>query len=208
MSERIKQAIPALAKNLYSQGYQSGTSGNISVRVKEKPLKVWITASGIHKDAIHSEDIILVNEDGLVLNSSNKQRMPSGETPIHLAIYKKISLVGCIIHTHSMYSLIISQFYQREVVFRGLEILKGLAGVEKADSVWRLPIEQNYENIHTFAEKVSQVMEEGNIGVLISGHGLFVCGKDILTAKKHVEIIEYLLRYEFYKNLAAENMKH
>lgn len=185
----FREAMRKLAKNLYSQGYLWGTSGSISVKVKDEPLNILITASGIHKDAVTGEQILLVDANGKKLEDT--LHMPSGETMVHSYIYQK-AITGCVIHTHSIHSLLFSN--KREVTFQNLEILKGLG--LKASDRYKLPVLDN-DDIQRLSEGVSDTIARGNVGVLVANHGLFVCGSNLLDAKKYVEIIEYLLKYKF-----------
>ena len=192
----LSELVTSLARvGLYFYGRQwaVGTSGNFSAVVEESPLRLVITASGADKGALTPEHFMLVDAGGQVVNGSGS---PSAETELHLAVVRARG-VRAVLHTHSVWSTIISDAYAAEggVHFENYEMLKGLAGVKTHEHREWLPI---IENSQRWSEVIPQL--EGTLrsrpdvhGFLVLRHGLYTWGESVAEAKRHVEIIEFLL---------------
>jgi methylthioribulose-1-phosphate dehydratase len=74
-------------------------------------------------------------------------------------------------------------------------MLKGLAGVRTHEHEEWLPILENSQDMSHLAEQLSEILvNHPNIhGFLLRGHGLYTWGQSIDEAKRHVEILEFLL---------------
>jgi methylthioribulose-1-phosphate dehydratase len=181
---------------LWQRGFSLGTSSNYSIVVNRDPLQLLITASG--KDKGH-----LGRGDFVVVDSAGKPTVPgqpksSAETLLHTVV-AELPDVGAILHTHSVYSTILSDlfFEQGYVEISGYEMLKGLAGVTTHEHTWRMEIFENTQDIPSLAEQVRQRLNDSQRplthGYLIRKHGLYTWGKDLDEARRHIEIIEFLL---------------
>jgi methylthioribulose-1-phosphate dehydratase len=73
--------------------------------------------------------------------------------------------------------------------------LKGLAGVNTHKHREWLPIIENSQDMPALAETISGLLREndGSHGFLLRRHGLYTWGKDMAQAKRHSEILEFLL---------------
>ena len=183
-----------LSHNFYARGWVLGTSGNFSSVLSRDPMRIAITASGLDKGALTTDQILLIDERGEVL--SDNPAKPSDETPLHLMIVKS-RLAGAVLHTHSVWSTSLSNLHasQGGLAIEGYEMLKGLAGVQTHDHREWLPIVENSQNMIALAGEVEAILTEHPKahGVLLRGHGLYTWGKDLREAKRHVEILEFLL---------------
>jgi methylthioribulose-1-phosphate dehydratase len=74
-------------------------------------------------------------------------------------------------------------------------MLKGLRGVPTHEHREILPIIENSQDISQLAEKVQSLLERDPAihGFLLRRHGLYTWGQDLAEAKRHVEILEFLL---------------
>jgi methylthioribulose-1-phosphate dehydratase len=81
------------------------------------------------------------------------------------------------------------------VKISGYEMLKGLAGVRTHDHEEWLPILENSQDMTELAERLSTLLSEqpNAHGFLLRGHGLYTWGASIQEAKRHIEILEFLL---------------
>lgn len=98
----IAKEIIAYGRLISEAGFTKGTWGNISVRNKED---IYITPSAYPYNVLKPEDIVVVNLSGDILHGTLK---PSSELPLHLEIYKNRNDVAAIIHTHPIYSTVLS----------------------------------------------------------------------------------------------------
>jgi methylthioribulose-1-phosphate dehydratase len=170
-----------------------GTSGNLSVVSGSDPLRLAITASGAHKGALSQTHILQIDELGRVTSGEGR---PSDETKLHLTVVR-IRGAGAVLHTHSVWSTLLSEAFASEgrLLIEGFEMLKGLAGVNTHEHREELPVIENSQDMEALSNSVAAVLEKcaGAHGFLVRGHGLYTWGRDLDEAKRHVEILEFLL---------------
>lgn len=176
------------------KGWSPATATNYSVRT-DHPNEFIISRSGVDKSKFQLGDIILIDSDGKILPPHNKPHVKSSaETQLHLDIYKRFPEIGCVLHTHSVLGTVLSRTEKdnEEIIFEGWEILKAFEGNVTHELKEFLPIVPNSQNMDDIIKNMSQRFHKKPHGYLISGHGLYTWGKDIATAKRHVETFEYL----------------
>jgi methylthioribulose-1-phosphate dehydratase len=190
----VARLFTEIGRDFYSRGWVLGTSGNFSAVVRSKPLQLAITASSVSKGALRPRDILVVGSDGTPIGKSGAR--PSAETLLHLAV-ARVRGSGAVLHTHSVWSTVLSEIYGSGGGLRlaGFEMLKGLEGVRTHQHTEWLPILANDQNIPTLAQQVETLLASspGVHGFLLRGHGLYTWGDDLAQARRHVEILEFLL---------------
>jgi methylthioribulose-1-phosphate dehydratase len=188
------QELAELSHNFYARGWVLGTSGNFSAVLSRDPLQLAITPSGVDKGALTADEILLIDERGEVV--SNHPAKPSDETPLHLVIAND-RRAGAVLHTHSVWSTSLSNLHAADggLAIEGYEMSKGLAGVHTHQHHEWLPIVDNSQDMKALAEEMSATLTRlpKAHGVLLRGHGLYTWGQDLREAKRHVEILEFLL---------------
>lgn len=192
--EEVRRGIIEVARGFYARGWLMGTSGNLSAVVQREPLRLAITASGLDKGALNPEQIILIDEEARLVG--DYQGKPSDESLLHVCIAKERG-AGAVLHTHSIWNTILSDLYGNEggLKIEGYEMLKGLASVRTHEHSEWLPIVENSQDMPALAETVSQTLSEHKSahGFLIRRHGLYTWGDNLAQAKRHVEILEFLM---------------
>jgi methylthioribulose-1-phosphate dehydratase len=190
---RIAQSLSEISREFYRRSWVLGTSGNFSAVVQRKPLLLAVTQSGVDKGAVTPSQIVLVNGEGEPVSSSGR---PSAEVLLHLTIVKARG-AGAFLHTHSTWSTIASEAHAREhgLGINGYEMLKGLEGVHTHEHTEWLPIVDNSQSMATLARELNSVLERypDCHGILLRRHGLYTWGESLPQAKRHVEILEFLL---------------
>lgn len=178
------------------KGWSPATSTNYSVRSSEAN-KYIISRSGVDKSKFALEDLILINPEGEILAPFNKAGIKSSaETEIHTHIYAKYPEINCVLHTHSVLGTVLSKIFtlEKQLRFDGFEIQKGLEGNMTHELESLLPIVPNSQVMNEILKNMDHhLVEKPSIhGFLIAGHGLYTWGKDIATAKRHIETYEFL----------------
>jgi methylthioribulose-1-phosphate dehydratase len=190
----VAEELAELSHNFYARGWVLGTSGNFSTVLNRDPLQLAITPSGVDKGALTADEILLIDAPGEVLSSHDAK--PSDETPLHLMIVNQRS-AGAVLHTHSVWSTSLSNLHAADggLAIEGYEMLKGLAGVRTHQHREWLPIIENSQDMKALADELNATVNHHPKahGVLLRGHGLYTWGKDLREAKRHVEILEFLL---------------
>ncbi|MCW5969771.1 MAG: methylthioribulose 1-phosphate dehydratase [Blastocatellales bacterium] len=185
--------IVGIGCEFHRRGWALGTSGNFSAVIARNPLRLAITSSGLDKGALAPEQILTVDEQGAVIDGQGR---PSDETKLHLAVVRRRD-AGAVLHTHSVWSTILSEMHAERGGFEiaGYEMLKGLSGVRTHRHRERLPVLANSQDMTALAAEVETTLDaytEAH-GFLLAGHGLYTWGRDLDEARRHVEILEFLL---------------
>jgi methylthioribulose-1-phosphate dehydratase len=190
--EQTAKQLATCGKEFYRRNWVLGTSGNFSAVIKQKPLKVCITASGNDKGTLDKSHFLEIDENAEVLKGIGK---PSAETLLHLTIYNQ-RRANSILHTHSVWGTILCDVFAENgfLEIEGYEMLKGLAGVETHRHTEKLPIIENSQDYAELSHVIENVLRENPAchGVYLRRHGLYTWGKDIAEAKRHIEIFEFL----------------
>jgi methylthioribulose-1-phosphate dehydratase len=170
-----------------------GTSGNFSAVVSREPLRLAITSTGLDKGGLTAAQFLEMDEEANVISGDGR---PSAEALLHLAIVTGVN-AGAVLHTHSVWSTVLSGTHaaQGGIALEGFEMLKGLEGVRTHKHREWLPILENSQDMVELAGRVSKVLDEspGIHGFLLKEHGLYTWGKSLHEAKRHVEILEFLM---------------
>jgi methylthioribulose-1-phosphate dehydratase len=152
-----------------------------------------MSPSGVDKGELTAEQILLVDEAARVVNGARK---PSDETLLHFEIVKQRG-AGSVLHTHSVWNTILSDMFTDEhgVAIEGYEMLKGLQGVRTHEHREWLPIIGNSQDMPELAATIRATLNEhpNAHAVLIHKHGLYSWGRDLREARRHIEILEFLL---------------
>lgn len=179
----------------WSRGWSLGTSSNYSAVVERNPLTLLVTASGKDKGHLGPNDFVLCDEQGKP--TVGYQPKSSAETLLHCLAARRGA--GAILHTHSVWCTLLSEhfFALGGIRIADFEMLKGLDGITTHQtSVW-IPIFDNTQDIPSLVTKVEKYFEENpNVpcwGYLIRRHGMYTWGKDVPEARRHIEILEFLL---------------
>jgi methylthioribulose-1-phosphate dehydratase len=191
---QIASSLASIARGFYLRGWLVGTSGNLSAVVDREPLRLAMSPSGVDKGELLAEQILMIDEDARVI--SDHAAKPSDESPLHLRIVKKLG-AGAVVHTHSIWNTILSDLYAAEggIAIEGYEMLKGLEGVSTHKHCEWLPIIENSQDMLALADSIGNTLGKHKDvhGFLLRRHGLYSWGNDLPQAKRHVEILEFLL---------------
>ena len=192
--EEIATGLAALARGFYTRGWLLGTSGNLSAVVQREPLRIAMSPSGVDKGELRPEQVLSINEDARVVGQDGGK--PSDESLLHIRIVKERG-AGAVLHTHSVWNTILSDVYAADggLKIEGYEMLKGLQGVRTHEHAEWLPIVENSQDMTALADTIGETLNKHKDahGFLLRRHGLYSWGDNLAEAKRHIEIIEFLL---------------
>jgi methylthioribulose-1-phosphate dehydratase len=190
---RAAACLADIGKGFHARGWVLGTSGNFSAIISREPLRLAITSTGLDKGSLTPAQFLEMDEAASVVRGDGR---PSAEALLHLAIARGVD-AGAVLHTHSVWSTVLSGSHasQGGIALEGYEMLKGLEGVRTHKHREWLPILENSQDMIELAERVSKTLREspGIHGFLLRGHGLYTWGAGLQEAKRHVEILEFLM---------------
>jgi methylthioribulose-1-phosphate dehydratase len=201
---KVAESLVQIGKAFYERGWVLGTSGNFSTVVSRKPLRLAITATGLDKGSLTPAQFLEIDEMANLVGGDGR---PSAEALLHLAIVRCMQ-ARAVLHTHSVWSTVLSGTHARHggIALEGYEMLKGLAGVQTHKHREWLPILENSQDMVELADRVSRTLREtpGIHGFLLQEHGLYTWGESLAEAKRHVEILEFLMEV-LVRSGAAQN---
>jgi methylthioribulose-1-phosphate dehydratase len=190
---KLAQLLTEAGRDFYRRGWVLGTSGNFSAVAGRTPLLLAITPSGADKGALSPGDFLEIDSNGRVIRGEGR---PSDETRLHLAVVR-LRNAGAVMHTHSVWSTLLSEVWAGDgrMCIEGFEMLKGLAGVRSHEHCETIPIIENSQDMNTLARTLEEALRKYPEchGVLLRRHGLYTWGRDLIEARRHVEILEFLL---------------
>lgn len=196
-SASIKTALAATIRDWNAKGWSPATSTNYSFRVENSPNEIYVSRSGIDKSQFSENDFMLVDLSGKPLTGFENIR-PSAETLIHCALYELFPETQCIVHSHSVYSVLHSAVEKEHVQISGYEVLKGFDGITTHETTVDCPIFDNSQDMIAFSDLLKAEKNRLKIPAFIMRkHGTYAWGKNLFEAKRHLETIEYLLECEW-----------
>lgn len=191
--DKLAGELAEAGREFYRRGWVLGTSGNFSMLLARRPLRISVTASGIEKGNLDETNFLELDDDAEILQGFGK---PSAETLLHLCIYRHVPRARSILHTHSVWGTILSDhFYESGFIeTEGYEMLKGLSGVTTHEHRERVPIVDNSQDYVALSHVIENVLRENPEchGIYLRRHGLYTWGETVADAKRHVEIFEFL----------------
>ena len=185
--------LARIGKDFYARGWVLGTSGNFSAVISREPLRLAMTSTGLDKSALTPTQFLEIDSAASVVRGGGG---PSAEALLHLALVNGVG-AGAVLHTHSVWSTVLSGSHALHggIALEGYEMLKGLDGVRTHKHREWLPILENSQDMVELGARVSQTLEAdpGIHGFLLKEHGLYTWGVGLREAKRHVEILEFLM---------------
>ena len=182
------------------------TGGNFSARIDDQHC--LITRSGCDKSRLVIEDLITCTFEGQAIDTGHR---PSAETALHTRLYQLDDTIGCVLHTHSVNSTVLSRLASDALTITGYEMQKSLRGNQAHDETISVTVFDNTQNISALALKVARQFNSGKLtqpGLLVRGHGLYAWGKDIDEARRHIEGFEFLFACLLQEKLVQQKQTH
>ncbi|GAA4174421.1 L-ribulose-5-phosphate 4-epimerase [Gryllotalpicola koreensis] len=185
--QAVREEVAALHAELVRYGLVVWTGGNISGRVPGEDLFV-IKPSGVTYDELAPDNMILCDLDGNVIpGTPGSDRSPSSDTAAHAYVYRNMSNVGGVVHTHSTYATAWAARGEAiPCVITGMadefggEIPVGPFAIIGDDSIGR--------------GIVATLEGHRSRAVLMQNHGVFTIGKDARDAVKAAVMTEDVAR--------------
>jgi methylthioribulose-1-phosphate dehydratase len=196
----FKRKLSETIKAMHQKGWSPATSTNYSFRTETDLSKIYVSKSGIDKSEFTEIDFMEVDFEGKPFPEFEGIR-PSAETLIHCELYKLFPEMRCIVHSHSVYSVLQSIKNKEHILLEGYEVLKGFEGIKTHETRVQLPIFDNDQDMIRFSKLLSQNKERLTVPTFIMRkHGTYAWGKSLADAKRHLETAEYLLEVDWKLN--------
>lgn len=207
MLEKIKGEVLAANKQLPLLKLVTLTWGNVSGVDRNKGLVV-IKPSGVHYDDLKIDDLVVVNMEGVVIEGDLK---PSSDTPTHLALYKKFTDIGGIVHTHSSYATSWAQAGRDLPVYGTTHADYFFGKVPCTRKMKEDEVTTEYEKetgniiVETFKD---QSIDPNKVpSVLVNGHAPFTWGGNSLLALENALVLEEIAKMSIWTEQINHNAK-
>lgn len=197
--DNMKQALAATIRSYHQKGWSPATSTNYSFRQYNTDDVLFVSRSGVDKSEFQANDFLIVDFEGNPTAEFASVK-PSAETLIHCVLYQLFPDAQVILHSHSPYSVLMSQRVDDQLSFAGYEIQKGFAGQTTHDAEVRIPVLDNSQDMQQFVSWMKARKDElSNHCFVIRNHGTYAWGNSLFEAKRHLETLEYLLQVAYMK---------
>ena len=178
---KAKNDFLQAAVRTYESGIQTGTGGNLSVRIPGTDLMI-VKPSGYSYGQCTEENLTITDFTGNLQEGTYK---PTRESTLHGNLYKRYPNIGGIVHTHSPYSILISlNDRELELVTMHSE-LKLKKTVKVIDVATQAVTEEELP-------KVFEVMDSdpSTAAFILKGHGIVAMASSAIKAGQIAELIE------------------
>ena len=167
-----------------------------------------MSPSGVDKGELAPQQVLTIDDNARLVSDHNAK--PSDESLLHIRIVNERG-AGAVLHTHSVWNTMLSDLYADEggVRIEGYEMLKGLQGVKTHEHSEWLPIIDNSQDMPALAETIAATLKQHPTahGFLLKRHGLYSWGDNLAQAKRHIEILEFLLETLGRTRLVSNNKR-
>ena len=186
LMKEAREKIVAFGKRMEADGLTLGTAGNISIFDPELRLMA-ISPSGIPYEKTTPEDIVILDEEGNVVEG---ERKPSSEYLLHGAFYKTDPEARAVVHTHSMYCTILA------CMGEPLRSVHYAIAEAQTDEIPLVPY-------HTFgtpelAAAAAKALKKPGRGLILANHGMCAYGPSIESAYGLALTMEWCAKVQWH----------
>ena len=200
MADDLRQQVYQANRQLIESGLVIETWGNVS-GVDRKAGVVVIKPSGISYDTLSTDNMVTVSLDtGEVVEGDLN---PSSDTPTHLELYRAISAIGGVVHTHSLYATAWAQA-RREIPCLGTthaDYFYGPVPITRCMKPEEITSEYELNTGKVIVERMAGLNSLHFPGALVADHGPFAWGEDPCRAVHNAVVLEHIAR------LASETVR-
>ena len=177
---KIRESIVSYSKLMYDEHLVSATSGNISVRLPERPNAFAITPSSESYATMTPDRIVIMTIDGEILKCPDDAK-PSSEWRLHAELYRAKPSVNAIVHTHSPYATSFAVI-REQIPLILIEMQPWLGG--------EIPLAE-YAPTGSLQLGLNAARDIGDKGgCLLANHGAVAVGSDLNLAYVRASYIE------------------
>jgi len=173
-----------IGKRLHGRGWISSTDGNFSVKLGEN--RIITTPTGVHKGYLTTDDFVIVNMKGEVLEGNSK---PSSELLMHLTCYRERPDICSVIHAHPTYCIVLSVAGIKLAKCLLPEVLFTLGSIPTADYA-----PPTTEQVATSVQEPVRDFD----AIILERHGSLNVGKDIFDTYNKLERMEHVAEITYH----------
>ncbi len=181
--DSLKKELINIGKRVYDRGYVASNDGNISVRIDNN--SVLITPTGVSKGFMQSEDLIILDMNGNLVEGKKK---PSSESNMHIQIYKARPDVNSVCHAHPPYAtaFAVAGIPLDKMVLPEAVIVLGAVPV----------VEYGTPSTDELYKSISKYILDYD-AFMLANHGALTVGNSLLNAYHKMETLEHNAQIQF-----------
>jgi 3-dehydro-4-phosphotetronate decarboxylase len=176
---RLREDICRFGRSLFERGLTAGSSGNISVRLKNGGWLTTPTNSSL--GFLDPARLSRLDPDGNLLSGD----APTKELPLHTALYATRSDAGAIVHLHSTHSVAVSMLPDVDAA-NAIPLMTAYYVMR----VGRTALVPYYRPGDPAVADAIRGLAGRYTSVLLANHGPVVAGKDLEAAVYATEELE------------------
>ncbi len=176
--KNITDELIAVCKKVESKGFVAATDGNISARLSNG--NILTTPTMANKAFVRAKDLVELTPEGKIVS---KNKFPSSEIKMHLAIYNRRPDVNAVVHCHPVFATGFAA--ARVSIPNGIfpEVVLGIGEIPLAE--YATPSTEEVVN------SILPYVKKSN-AILLSNHGVVTYGKNLWDAYFKMEKIEQI----------------
>lgn len=188
MLEKLKQQVYEANMLLPKHGLITFTWGNVSGIDRASGLFV-IKPSGVDYEKLTPESMVVVDLNGNVVEGDYR---PSSDTPTHAVLYRALSKIGGIVHTHSQWATSWAQAGRSIPCYGTTHADYFYGDIPCVRTLTKEEIEENYEK--NTGVLIAEYFKDRDYtavpAVLCKNHGPFAWGNDAYEAVHNAVVLE------------------
>ena len=166
----IKDQICDVCHKMWQLGWVAANDGNVSVRLEDG--RILATPTGMSKSFITPEKLVLLDQEGNVLEAADGLR-PSSEIKMHLRCYDKRDDVMSVIHAHPPGATGFAVAHKAMDMYNMIEDVAVIGAVPLTP--YGTPSTVEVPNA------IEPYLEAHDV-MLLENHGALAVGSDVITA--------------------------
>lgn len=178
---KAKKDFLNAAVRTYESGIQTGTGGNLSVRIPGTDLMI-VKPSGFSYGQCDEENITITDFAGNLQEGVYK---PTRECTLHGNLYKRYPQIGGIVHTHSPYSILISLTSKELELVTMHSALKLKKPIKIVDVTTQAVTEEELPKVFKVLDTAPETA-----AFILKGHGIVAVANSAVKAGQIAELIE------------------
>ncbi len=196
MPIELKEQVLEANLELVRSGLVLFTFGNASGIDRSRGL-VAIKPSGVSYEQMNSEDIVLVDMDGNIVEGSLK---PSSDLATHLLLYKEFPSIGGVVHTHSEFATAWAQAGRSIPPYGTTHADYFYGEIPVTDELTQEEIEGDYvlNTGKAIVRRFRNIDPLATPAVLVAGHGPFAWGTTAMSAAHNAVLLEAVARMAYH----------
>ncbi len=179
----LVHAIVEVCRKMDQKGWVANHDGNVSLRFEDHLLA---TPTAVSKAAIVPETILALDMEGKKLEGIGK---PFSEIKLHIAAYNARSDVNAVVHSHAPFAM------ARGLVGGDFQVGVPEAVVSIGDVIPVVPYV--FPGAPEQAGIIAETLARCDV-FMMAGNGVLSVGRDIEEAYLRMELLEHLLKVDYY----------